>query len=201
MSDPGTSDAPLAAGPPVAPAPVPNAALPPPAGAAPVGAPPPPAGVPGYQSTPVAAPYAPPPSIEVPLTRITERRPKTSTLGTAALTLAVIALILPTTVGAISAGMIAAGTEANTLAEYLRTSDGAALAAWRPVRIWALVGEVAFWSGAVVGTWALIQGIVAAVTQRGRRRGIIAAIIAAVAPLAFFGASVGVYFIVGAPRW
>ena len=37
-----------------------------------------------------------------------------------------------------------------------------------PVREWVLVGELAFWGGTVLGIWALVQGIIAIVKNRGR---------------------------------
>jgi hypothetical protein len=56
-----------------------------------------------------------------------------------------------------------------------------------PVRDWVLLGEVSFWVGTVIGIWALVQGIVATVTRRGRGAGIAAIAIAAVGPLVFGG--------------
>lgn len=54
-----------------------------------------------------------------------------------------------------------------------------------PVREWVLMGEIAFWVGTALGIWALIQGIVAIVTRRGRGAGIAAVVIAAVGPFVF----------------
>jgi hypothetical protein len=54
-----------------------------------------------------------------------------------------------------------------------------------PVRDWVLMGEIAFWAGTAIGIWALVQGIVAIATRRGRGAGIAAVVIAAVGPLIF----------------
>ena len=54
-----------------------------------------------------------------------------------------------------------------------------------PVRDWVLLGETAFWVGTALGLWALIQGIVALVTNRGRGAAIAAVVVAIVAPIAF----------------
>jgi len=54
-----------------------------------------------------------------------------------------------------------------------------------PVRDWVLAGEVSFWVGTVLGVWALIQGIVSIVVRRGRVAGIVAVVLAIVAPLLF----------------
>ena len=54
-----------------------------------------------------------------------------------------------------------------------------------PVRDWVLLGEVSFWAGTVLGITALVLGIVAIVTRRGRGTGIAAVVIAALGPVAF----------------
>ena len=54
-----------------------------------------------------------------------------------------------------------------------------------PVRDWVLLGEIAFWAGTVLGTWALVQGIVAIVKDRGRGWGIAAVVLAVIGPIAF----------------
>jgi len=56
-----------------------------------------------------------------------------------------------------------------------------------PVRDWVLLGEVSFWIGTLVGVWALVQGIVATVTGRGRATGITAIVVAALGPIVFGG--------------
>ncbi|WP_200947527.1 hypothetical protein [Microbacterium sp. Root166] len=54
-----------------------------------------------------------------------------------------------------------------------------------PVRGWVLLGEIAFWIGTVLGVWAIVQGIIAAVKRRGRGAGIAAIVVAAVGPIVF----------------
>jgi hypothetical protein len=54
-----------------------------------------------------------------------------------------------------------------------------------PVRDWVLLGELAFWFGTALGVWALVQGIIAIVRDRGRGPGIGAVICAVAAPIAF----------------
>jgi hypothetical protein len=48
-----------------------------------------------------------------------------------------------------------------------------------------LLGECAFWVGTVLGIWALVQGIVAIVRDRGRGLGIGAVVCALLGPVAF----------------
>ncbi|GAB2851563.1 hypothetical protein ACFQ0P_11995 [Microbacterium insulae] len=54
-----------------------------------------------------------------------------------------------------------------------------------PVRDWVLLAEASFWIGTALGVWALIQGIVAIATVRGRGAGIAAVVIAAIGPIVF----------------
>jgi outer membrane lipoprotein SlyB len=54
-----------------------------------------------------------------------------------------------------------------------------------PVREWVLLGELSFWVGTILGIWALVQGIVAIVKNRGRGWGIAAVIVAVIGPIAF----------------
>jgi hypothetical protein len=54
-----------------------------------------------------------------------------------------------------------------------------------PVRDWVLLGEVSFWVGTALGVSALVLGVVAIVTARGRGAGIAAVIVAALGPIVF----------------
>jgi hypothetical protein len=54
-----------------------------------------------------------------------------------------------------------------------------------PVREWVLLAEMSFWVGTVLGTWAIVQGIVAIVTRRGRGAGIAAVVIGALGVIVF----------------
>lgn len=55
-----------------------------------------------------------------------------------------------------------------------------------PVRDWVLLAESSFWIGTALGVWALVQGIVAIVRDRGRGWGIAAVVTAALGPVVFF---------------
>ena len=54
-----------------------------------------------------------------------------------------------------------------------------------PVRDWVLLGEIAFWTGTILGVWAIVQGIIAIITRRGRRAGIAAVVIGALGAVIF----------------
>ncbi len=112
-------------------------------------------------------------------------------LGLVALILALVAVIGSSVVGAV------AGTSAGLVLGpglvYAPLDYSADLSMYSPVRGWVLVGEIAFWVGTVLGTWALIQGIVAAVKRRGRGSGIAAIVVAAIGPLVFFTVTWGAF--------
>lgn len=65
-----------------------------------------------------------------------------------------------------------------------------------PVREWVGMGEIAFWAGTALGVWAIVQGIIAIVTDGGRGWGIAAAVIAAVGPI-LFGAALAIFLTTG----
>jgi hypothetical protein len=54
-----------------------------------------------------------------------------------------------------------------------------------PVRDWVLLAEISFWVGTVLGIWAIVQGIVAIVTRRGRGAGIAAVVVGALGVVVF----------------
>lgn len=54
-----------------------------------------------------------------------------------------------------------------------------------PVRGDVLWAEIAFWTGTILGIWALVQGIIAIVKQRGRGFGIAAVVVACLGPVIF----------------
>jgi hypothetical protein len=117
------------------------------------------------------------------------------TLGTVALVLAVVALVVPS----IMIGFTAFAASESLAASDLRleTADVfeleyAVMAALSPVRGLVLAGEIAFWAGTAVGIWAIVQGIWAIAKRRGRGAGIAAVVVAALAPLA-----VGVAVVIG----
>ena len=55
-----------------------------------------------------------------------------------------------------------------------------------PVRGWVLTGEIAFWTGTILGIAALVVGIIAIVKNRSRVFAIIAVVIAVLGPTVFF---------------
>lgn len=178
MSDPSQPSA-TPAPPPPAP---PQTWAPP--GAAPFGPPPasayspPPGYAPpaGFGGTPGAAPAMSPSAAPAPARR-------RGTLGLVALGLALIATVGANLLAAFAAFNIGLGAGREISA---RTATGDFdWSILSPVRDWVLMGEIAFWAGTALGLWALIQGVVAIVTSRGRGAGIAAVIIAALGPIAY----------------
>jgi hypothetical protein len=105
-------------------------------------------------------------------------------IGLVALILALVAVVGSSVVGAIAG--TSAGLALGPDLVYAPLDYSNDLSVFSPVRGWVLLGEVAFWVGTVLGTWALIQGIIAAVKGRGRATGIAAIVIATIGPLVFF---------------
>jgi hypothetical protein len=104
-----------------------------------------------------------------------------------ALVAGVVAGVAVPVVAAIAAWQIGFG--AGVQLPLLSPEAGFSWAVLTPVRDWVLLGEAAFWVGTVLGIWALSQGIVAIAKARGRTAGIIAVILACLAPI-FFGIAV-----------
>ena len=108
---------------------------------------------------------------------------RSSALGVIALALALVATIGASLVAAIASFNIGLGAGREISSRpFTGDFDWGVLA---PVRDWVLLGEVSFWVGTALGVWALIQGIVAVVTARGRGAGIAAVVVAALGPIAF----------------
>ena len=105
-------------------------------------------------------------------------------LGLVALLLSLVAAVVVPIVGAVAAFQVGAGTGSRF--ETMTDAQWTDLSLLSPVREWVLLGEVAFWAGTVLGVWAIVQGIVAAVKGRGRGTGI-AAIVVGVVALFLFG--------------
>jgi len=104
-------------------------------------------------------------------------------LGFVALGLALVATVGASLLAAIASYSIGLGAGREVVARPFEGDfDWAILT---PVRDWVLLGEISFWAGTVLGVWALVQGIIAVVTARGRGAGIAAVIIAALGPIAF----------------
>jgi hypothetical protein len=113
---------------------------------------------------------------------------KTRTLGLVALIAGIVALVLGI-VGAIVFGNVLAGSPEfgdairsgssdSTRFEESLMNDPSTLGQ-------VLVGELLAGLGSLFGVWAIVQGIIAAVKGRGRALGIVAIIVAVVAPIVF----------------
>lgn len=131
---------------------------------------------------PYAAPYIAPKHPQY-AAAVTYSAPPSRTLGIVALVLALVALVVSPLVAGIAAFRVGLGTGREVaLLPAAAEWDWALLS---PVRDWVLLGEIAFWAGTVLGTWALVQGIVAIARRRGRGLGIAAVVISVVALGAF----------------
>lgn len=186
------------------PAPVPPVQVPPvPVSAGGTPTPPYSAPVPPY-STPVAyppaAPYAPAP-FAAPYSppapgALAEASPGRhgAGLGVVALVAGLVALVVTPVVAAIASYAIGIGVGREVA---LRPSSASFdLSLLSPVRDSVLHGEIAFWAGTALGVWALVQGIVAIVKNRGRGAGIAAVVVAVLGPIAF-GLAVNVFVFAG----
>jgi hypothetical protein len=106
-----------------------------------------------------------------------------SGLGVVAFLFAVIAALGATILGSIAGFHIGLGTGREIALQPMDIDfDWSMLT---PVREWVLLGELAFWGGTFFGIWAIVQGIIAIVKNRGRGWGIAAVIVAAIGPIAF----------------
>lgn len=141
---------------------------------------------PGYANTlpPAQNPYA------QAIAPTTKRSPM---LGIMSLALAMISALIPAIMIAIAFINVArylTNTTIDTVVRFIagefNTVDLSILA---PVRGWILLGEISFWAGTIIGLWALIQGIIATVTGRGRAVGIAAIVVAVAAPFIYFTAA------------
>lgn len=142
---------------------------------------------------PYAAPYTAPvdPRFGAVLASPPARR--SPTLGIVAVIVSGLAA-LTVVVAAIAAFQIGLGSGAEiAMRPNAATWDMSLLT---PVREWVLAGEMSFWIGTALGLWALVQGIVAIVTRRGRPAGIVAVIVAIIAPI-FFGFAVWLSLVAG----
>ncbi|MFT4230366.1 MAG: hypothetical protein QM602_08770 [Microbacterium sp.] len=131
---------------------------------------------------PYAAPYSTPAHPQLG-TAIAPPAPRPSgALGIVAVIVAGLAALTPVT-AALAAFQIGLGA-GNQLALQPASIDFE-LDILTPVRGWVLLGEVSFWAGTALGVWALVQGIVAIASGRGRVAGIVAVTVAVVAPIVF----------------
>ena len=120
-------------------------------------------------------------------------QPTRSTTGIIAFFLALVAVVVPTVAGSISAYLIGAGIDLT--ASEAEVENLSILSPVRDVVLWA---EISFWAGTVLGLWALVQGIVALSRGRGRRRGFaIAAIVISALGLIIFVVAVFLFWQLG----
>ncbi|WP_240658599.1 hypothetical protein, partial [Microbacterium sp. CPCC 204701] len=104
-------------------------------------------------------------------------------LGVVALVLALLAAVGASIFAALASFNIGLGTGREIAMRALDADfDWSILT---PVRDWVLLGEGSFWVGTIVGITALVLGIVAIATRRGRGAGIAAVVIAALGPVVF----------------
>lgn len=141
--------------------------------------------------TPFAAPYAAPASATF---GEAAPAPRGAGLGVIALIVGIVAVVVTPIVAAIASYSIGLGVGREVA---LRPSSASFdLSLLSPVRDSVLLGEIAFWTGTVLGIWALVQGIVAIVKRRGRGAGIAAVVVAVLGPIAF-GIAVNVFVFAG----
>ncbi|KQZ05044.1 hypothetical protein B5M43_002330 [Microbacterium sp. MEC084] len=145
--------------------------------------------VPGGHAAPGAptAPYLPPQDARCAAALQAPRRAASPLLGRIALVLAIGATVGASILLAVALAAIGAGIGPRLQA----LSPSAGLEILSPVREWVLLAEVAAWGGTALGVWALVQGIVAVVRDRGRRSGIAAIATAALGPVVAAGAAFG----------
>lgn len=134
-----------------------------------------------------SVPGAPPVYLQPPAT--TPPPAPSKALGTIALIVAVCAVALASVLSATTSFAAATGAVAHAGLTSTRSlehlSDDQTLALLSPVRGLVLWAEIGFWAGTVLGVWALIQGIVAIASRRGRGQGIGAVIVAAAGPIVY----------------
>lgn len=120
--------------------------------------------------------------------------PRSSTMGLIALFAALVAAIVAPIVAAVAGFNIGVGTGREIA--LLPSSTEFDWSVLSPVRDWVLLGEIAFWSGTLLGLGALIQGIAAIVVKAGRVQGIVAVVLAAIGPI-LFGVALQVALVAG----
>lgn len=129
--------------------------------------------------------YAPPPQGYGPYVPSRPPAPASegSGLGVVAFALAVLAAVGTSVVGSVAGYNIGLGTGRQIALQPMDVDfDWSILT---PVREWVLMGELAFWAGTILGIWAIVQGIIAIVKNRGRGWGIAAVVVAVIGPIAF----------------
>ncbi|GAA1958168.1 hypothetical protein [Microbacterium deminutum] len=135
--------------------------------------------------------YAPPPgysaagapSAGVAVTAPPRPAPRGFGLGLVALIVAIVAAVIPAILVSIATFEIGLGA-GHELA--MRPIDaGFEWSVLTPVRGWVLLAEVSFWVGTILGVWAIAQGLVAIVRNRGRGLAIAAVVVAVVGAIGY----------------
>jgi hypothetical protein len=128
----------------------------------------------GYAPAPQGFDVAPRPPVES----------RSGTAGAVAFVLSLVAAVIAPIVGSVAGFQVGLGALSDL------SFDGATFdwSLLTPVRDSVLLAEIAFWIGTVCGLWALVQGIFATVTRRGRGLGIAAIVLAALGAVIFFTA-------------
>jgi hypothetical protein len=123
------------------------------------------------------APSSPPYAIDLPATAKVAKSPK---LGQIAFLMALAVLVLSVLAS------VLIGLDGTTITSYndtvINNSGGTSQSGFRINPNQAAAGAQGV-IGSIFGIWALVQGIIATVQNRGRRFGIIAIILAATAPI------------------
>lgn len=132
---------------------------------------------------PQGAAAAPAPGYGYPARSVSPRHAGRG-LGVAALVIAVLAVVGSSLAAAAAAFGIGTGTGREIAMQPLGTDFDWTLLT--PVRDLVLLAEASFWVGTALGVWALVQGVIAIVKDRGRGFAIAAVVIAAVGPIVFF---------------
>ncbi|TDN45322.1 hypothetical protein EDF64_103246 [Curtobacterium flaccumfaciens] len=114
-----------------------------------------------------------------------EPKAKKKTLGVVAFIVAVLALVVAV-IGGYLFGAAFGGSDAfrQSIENGGATPSDADIMALTTSSS-AVIGSVLFYLGTALGLWAIVQGIVAAITKRGRGWGVFAIILAVVAAIAF----------------
>lgn len=132
-------------------------------------------------------PVVAPPHVATPVGTLSSTPPphrRARPLGTWALLSSIVAALLAPALGGFAAFRVARGAGPGLETLSPGTVDWRVLS---PVRDIVLVGEIAFWTGTVLGIAALVLGIVATVLGAGRGAGIAAIVVSALGPLVFGG--------------
>lgn len=126
-----------------------------------------------------------------------EPKPKKKTVGRVALLVAVIALVVGVVGGFVLGNVLGSsgamrgvldgsttGADPQQLSRDLANDPG--------VRSQLTLGSVLMGAGTLFGLWAIVQGIIAIATKRGRGWGVVALILAVVAAIVAFSVYIGV---------